>query len=689
MGLSSPGIGSNLDVNTIVTQLMAVEGRKLTTLQSQEASYQAKVSAFGQVKSAFASFQSAVSSLSTVQQFQSTTASASDAAVLSAKATASAAPGTYALEVSKLAQAQKLVAAGQASTTTSIGTGTITFEFGTIAGPKDAAGEYTAPVKDPATGKYTSAVFNASGADTKSVTIGPNSGSLAGIRDAINAAKMGISATIVNDGGALPNRLVLTNTVTGAASSMKITVSGDTGGALSSLLNHDPATPAPDPGNPGAVTAGQHLTETMAAHDAQMTIDGLPVKKSSNSISDAITGVTLNLTKTNVGAPTTVTVARDTASVVSAVNKFVSAYNAINKTFSDASAYDPTTKTAAILNGDSSIRSAQAQLRAVMAAPVGGNYGAFSRLSEVGVSFQKDGTLALDSTKLNKALESNFSDVAGLFAAAGKATDSLATYATSSSDTRAGAYALNVTALATQTTVAGNGLPALSYADGANTLSFSINGKAGDIKLGGPYQDADALALDLQSRINGSTAFGGAVMKVQAVAGKISITSDSYGSSSGFTVNGSAYDALFGAGSALTPGKDIEGTINGLTAKGNGRLLVAQEGDAKGLQVSVTGGGTGDRGMVNFSRGYASQFSAMSDAFVGQSGSFSARMDGLNASITSLHKQQVAEQSRMTDKEAALRKQFTALDVQISKLNSTSSYLTQQLAQIAALNTSR
>ena len=676
MGLSSSGIGSNLDINSIVTQLMAVEGRKLTTLQGQEASYQAKVSAFGQVKSAFASFQSAVSSLSTVQQFQATNATASDPAVLSAKAGASAAPGAYALEVSKLAQAQKLVAAGQASTTTSIGTGTITFEFGTIAGPKDGTGEYTAPVKDPATGKYTSAVFNASGVDTKSVTIGPNSGSLAGIRDAINAAKMGVSATIVNDGGALPNRLVLTNTVTGAASSMKITVSGDTGGALSSLLDHDPATPV------------QHLSETMAAQDAQMTIDGLPVKKSSNSISDVIAGVTLNLSKTNVGAPTTVTVARDTASVVAAVNKFVSAYNAINKTFSDASAYDPTTKTAAILNGDSSIRGAQAQLRAVMAAPVGGNYGAFSRLSEVGVSFQKDGTLALDSTKLNKALESNFSDVAGLFAAAGKATDSLASYATATSDTKAGAYGLNVTALATQTTVAGNGLPALSYADGANTLSLNINGKAGDIKLGGPYQDADALALDLQSRINGSTAFGGAVMKVQAVGGKINITSDSYGGSSAFTVNGAAYAALFGAGATLTSGKDIEGTINGLTAKGNGRLLVAQEGNAKGLQVSVTGGATGDRGMINFSRGYASQFSAMSDAFVGQSGSFSARMDGLNASINSLSKQQTAEKSRLTDKEAALRKQFTALDVQISKLNSTSSYLTQQLAQIAALNTS-
>lgn len=686
MGLSSPGIGSNLDINGIVTQLMAVEGRRLTTLQTQEASYQAKVSAFGQVKSAFSSFQTAVSSLATVQQFQATTANSSDATVLSAKATGSATPGSYALEVSKLAQAQKLVAPGQASSSSTIGTGTITFEFGTIVGPKDASGKFTEPVRDAATGKYTSAIFNASGADTKSVTIGPNSGSLAGIRDAINGAQMGVTATIVNDGGDLPHRLVLTNSATGAASSMKISVSGDAG--LADLLNHDPTTPAPVPGNPGATVAGQHLSETMAAQDAVMTIDGLAVKKPSNTITDVIAGVTLNLTKTNAGAPTTVSVARDNASVVAAVNKFVSAYNTINKTFTDASAYDATTKTAAILNGDSSIRSAQAQLRSVLASPIGGGYGAFSRMSEIGVSMQKDGTLTLDSAKLNKALESNFNDVAGLFAAAGKASDSLVSYTAASAETKAGAYALNVTTMATQSSMAGNVVAAKTYTAASNTLSLTINGKQGDIKLNSSYDAQDALALDLQAKINGNAAFGGAVMKVQSVGGMISITSDSYGSGFSFAVGGSAVNALFGSGTSVTPGKDVEGTINGQIAKGSGRMLTALEGDARDLQVSVTGGTTGERGMINFSRGYASQFSAMSDAFIGKSGSFSARMDGLNASITSLRKQEDAEQTRLNNKEAALRKQFTALDMQISKLNSTSTYLTQQLKQIANLNSS-
>jgi flagellar hook-associated protein 2 len=173
------------------------------------------------------------------------------------------------------------------------------------------------------------------------------------------------------------------------------------------------------------------------------------------------------------------------------------------------------------------------------------------------------------------------------------------------------------------------------------------------------------------------------------VDGKITITSDAYGSSTSLIVGGTAMSALFG-GSApvLTPGKDIEGTINGQAATGSGRILTAQEGDAKGLQVSVTGGIIDDRGTINFSRGYASQFAAMSDNFIGETGSFSSRVTGLNASITSLKKREDAEQLRLTNKEAALRKQFTTLDTQISKLNSLSSYLTQQLTQIANLTSS-
>lgn len=679
MGLSSPGIGSNLDINTIVTQLMAVEGRKLTTLQTQEASYQSKVSAFGQVQSAFSSFQTAVNSLSTVQQFQAATATASDTAVLSAKATSAATPGTYALEVSKLAQAQKLVTAGQASNTTTIGTGTITFQFGTIAGAVETpagSGIYPAPARN-ADGTYTGATFKPGTAESKTVTIGSSNNSLAGIRDAINGAKIGVTATIVNDGGAQPNRLVLTNSATGEASSMRISVSDDPDGGLSGLLNHDPA------------TATQNLKETVAAQDAEFTLDGLKVKKPSNTVTDAIAGVMLNLTKTNAGSPATLTVARDSASVVSAVNKFVSAYNAIAKTLSDASAYNATTKTAAILNGDSSIRGAQNQLRGLLSSSIGGGYGAYNRLSDIGVTMQKNGTLELDTGKLTKALETNFNDVAGLFAAAGKASDSLVSYTTSTAATKAGAYGLNISQMASQSMVTGAAAPTqLTFAAPDNKLSLGLNGVQSEIMLNDSYADAAALALDLQSKMNASKAYAGSPVKVAVVDGKIAITSDAYGSSSMFSVSGTAAAQVFGGSPVSVAGQDVAGTINGASATGKGRILTAGAGDAEGLQVSITGGTTGDRGTINFSRGYASQFGALVGTIIGENGSLDARTKGLNSSITGLRKQQEAEQNRLTNREAALRKQFTALDTQISKLNSVSSYLAQQLAQIASLSSS-
>ena len=517
MGLSSPGIGSNLDINTIVSQLMSVEGRKLTSLQTQEASYQAKVSAFVQVQSAFSTFQTAVNSLSTVQQFQAATATASDTAVLSAKASSAATPGAYALEVSKLAQAQKLVTAGQASTTTTIGTGTITFQFGAIAGTVETppgSGSYPAPARN-ADGTYSGASFKPGTAESKTVTIGPSNNSLAGIRDAINGAKIGVTATIVNDGGAQPNRLVLTNSATGEASSMKISVSDDPDGGLAGLLNHDPS------------GTTQNLKETVAAQDAEFTLDGLKIKKPSNTVTDAVAGVTLNLAKTNAGSPTTLTVARDSASVVSAVNKFVSAYNAIAKTLSDASAYDANSKSAAILNGDSSIRGAQNQLRGLLSSAIGGGYGAYSRLSDIGVTMQKNGTLELNTAKLTTALETNFNDVAGLFAAAGKASDSLVSYTTSTAATKAGAYSLNVSQMASQSTVTGAAAPTqLSFTAPDNKLSLGLSGVQSDITLNDSYATAEALALDLQSKMNASKAYAGSPVKVAVVDGKIAITSD-------------------------------------------------------------------------------------------------------------------------------------------------------------------
>ncbi|MBK4738976.1 flagellar filament capping protein FliD [Noviherbaspirillum pedocola] len=661
MGISSVGIGSGLDVNSIVTQLMSVENQPLTLLQNKEATYQAQLSALGQVKSALSTFQSAAGSLSDPTQFAAVKATVGDSGVLTASASSSAAPGSYALEVTQLAQAQKLVSAGQASTTTAIGAGTITFDFGTVSGGS----------LDASTGKYTGASFASSGSGSKSVTIDSTHATLSGIRDAINAAGMGVTASIVNDGSAAPNRLVLTNSATGAASSMKISVSGDA--TLSSLLSQDPA-------------GSQAMQQTIAAQDAKFSIDGLAVTKPSNHVTDLIDGVTLDLTKTNAGSPTTLSVARDTASATSAVQKFVDAYNTANKTLTSLQAYDATTKTTAALNGDSTVRSMQTRMRDVLSTAVRGG-GAYDRLADIGVTFQKDGTLAVDSTKLNAALTSNFNDVASLFAVNGSATDSAVTYGAAGDNTKPGTYALTVTQLAAQAALSGSSTAGLTITAGVNdNLSVNMNGTSASITLKpGTYASTDALALEVQAEINGNSAFSGAGVEVSQSNGVLSITSRQYGSASSIAIGGNGAQTLLGSSPISSAGLDVAGSIDGAAATGSGQKLIGAAGTAAdGLAVAVTGGALGSRGTVSYAKGYASQFNDLIDSFLSSDGSLTMHTNGVNASITSLQKQEDDMNTRLAARETTLRAQFTALDSQISAMNSTSTYLTQELAQIQA-----
>ena len=778
MTISSPGIGSNLDVNGIVSQLMTIERQPVIRLAQKAASFQAKLSAIGSIKGALSSFQSTIRALSDISKFQAVRVT-SDATIATATGSSAAVPGTYALEVTKLAQAQKLATAGQISTSAVIGNGTLSFDFGTI----------SSGVLDAGTGKYTGSTFTSSGSGIKTVVIDATNNSLAGIRDAINGAKIGVNATIVNDGDASPNRLVLTDTSTGKASSIKISVAGDA--ALSTLLAHDP----------GAAPAGQALSETVTAQNAEFKIDGLSVSKASNTITDVIQGVTLNLAKTNSGSPTSIVIAHDSSSVIGAVGQFVYAYNQINQTLKDASAYNATTKQAAILNGDASVRTLQTQIRAVLNAPVAGGASAYTVLSQVGVTVQKDGTLAVDNTKLQTAMDSNYNDVAGLFAALGKTGDSLMSYAGSSANTKPGAYAVNITQLAGQARTTGSSAvaagPTKGDATGSaaagltidatnNTLNVTLDGTSATITLGSAvYADANALAAEVQTRINaafaaqvtvtqtagalkitsnssgaassvsvtggngktnllgvsptvtagsetsittgvndtlqvlldgvtstvtlaagrysyatlatevqskinGATAFSGAgaAASVTQAGGIMTLMSNRYGSGGAVSITGgNGLANLVGGAPVVTVGVDVAGTINGIAGAGSGQALTGAIGDAsEGFKLLIIGGAIGARGTANYSQGYAYQFDKLIDTQLGINGQIASRTDGINASLKSIQTQTEAMNQRLVGTEARLRAQFTALDLVMSNMTKTSSFLTQQLSALSNLN---
>ena len=663
------GIGStNLDVSSIVAQLMAVEKRPLNVLNIKEASYQAKLSAFGSLKGALSSFQSILSGLSNTTKFQALKATSSDSSIFTATASSIAVAGTYSLDaVTKLAQSQKLAASGQASSTAVIGNGTLTFDFGTISGATvDGAG------------KYTGATFTSNGAGTKTVTIDASNNSLQGIRDAINVAKIGVTATIINDGGTSPYRLALTSDSIGKTNSIKISVveSGATG--LDALLAHDPA----------GLPAAQHLAETATAQNAEFKVDGIAVSKASNTVTDVIKGVTLNLQKI-MATPVSLTIVRETATVKSSVDGFVKAYNDLNKTLKDVSAYNSATKQGAILQGDSTVRTLQSQIRAVLATPVSNTGGSLSTLSQIGVSFQKDGTLALDASKLDTAITNNFNDLASLFAAVGKASDSLVSYSSAATTTKPGSYAVNATTLATQGNTVGNFNlnPGLSIIAASTTINVTLDDVSASVALAAGNYTATQLSAMIQSAINGTSAFSSANSSVAATidgSGFLTLNSNRYGSSSIISLSsgaGTPVSAFMGTATNIT-GLDVAGTIDGGAATGSGQFLTSSAGNSTGIKLQINGGLTGARGTLSYSQGYAYSLNDLSTSLLASSGSLDGRTTGINSSIKDIGKQRDVLNIRMAAIEKRYRTQFTALDSLLSSMNQTSTYLTQQLANL-------
>lgn len=667
MGISSPGIGSNLDVNGIVSKLMAVEQQPIALLDKKAASFNAKLSGFGTLKSVVSQFQSAVAGLANISKFQGVNTSVGDASVATVSGSSAAAPGTYSLEISKLAQSQKLTAAGQVSSTAPIGSGaatTLTFDFGTISG-----------ATPDASGKYTGATFTNGGTGGKTVTIDGTNNSLSGIRDAINAADAGVTASIINDGSGAPYKLSLTVTATGAASSLRLGVSGDS--AIAGLL-------AQDPDSSGV----QNLSETVTAQNSQFKLDGIAITKTSNTVTDALAGVTLNLAKTNVGTPTNVSITRDTSTVVASVNAFATAYNQVTQALRDASAYDPATKTGAILNGESTVQSLQNQIRSVLSAPIaGGPEGStnFTLLSQVGVTVQASGLLGVDSAKLQKAVTSNFGQIAGLFANVGASSDALVTYNAATSKTAAGAYPIVISKLATHGASTAAGAADLTITGSNNVLNVNLNGITSSITLAAGTYTAASLATEVQSKINANSSFLGATVQVSQNAGILSITSNAYGSKSRAEITGGSGQAAlkFDTGATTTSGIDVEGTINGVAGVGGGQTLNGAAGDAsEGLSLEITGGLTGARGTINYTQGYAYQLNVLANSVLSSTGSIAARTDGLNASLRDIAKNKVTLNARLASVESRYRAQFNALDKLIGSMSSTSSFLTQQLAKL-------
>ncbi|QZA80029.1 flagellar filament capping protein FliD [Deefgea piscis] len=477
--ITSSGSGSGIDINGLISQLMTAEKMPLQVLDKKELTFQAKITALGTLKGAMSTFQTAVRGLSDVNKFKSTNVSIADATIGTASSSTIAQAGTSTLEVSQLAQNQKLTTGVFTSVNSPVGTGKITLQFGTV-DSKDT----------PSNADDTFTVNSAKASISINITASNNS--LAGVRDAVNAANAGVTASILNDGSG--NRLVLTSKDSGAANSMRLVVEDTDGNQTDtnglSALSYDP-------------TGTRNLLETQTAKDAKLKIDGISVSKPSNTINDAIQGVTLNLLKVTT-TPTTITIGNDASGIKTSVQSFVKAFNELNKSLSDLSSYDPKTGKAGILNGETAIRSVQQELRAVLNRPLGaGSF--FQSLSEVGISLDKAGAMTLNETKLQQAIASNPGAVANLFTVNGISSDPNIKYISSTNQTVAGKYPISITSPATQAKFSGTALPFMKI-DGANkSASISLAGASSSISMVAGNYTSQQLADQIKSKITANT----------------------------------------------------------------------------------------------------------------------------------------------------------------------------------------
>jgi len=348
--LSSPGIGSGLNVNQLVSQLVAAERTpQESRIARQEADARGDLAAFGQIRATLSALQTAANGLNGAGGSVGRSTRVQTGAGFTASASAGAALGRYAIEVVALATAQKRQSAAFADDA-ALGTGTLTLGVGS---------------------------------DTFNVTLASGM-TLAQLRDAINTAAggRGLAATIVRgDAGSV---LVLNAANAGSAGAINVDASGVT----------------------GALSAG--IPVTTPAADALVRVDGVVRTSSSNRLTDLIAGITLDLTQAQVGTTFSLDVTADNASLRSGLQGFVGAYNAALATLRNVSAVNPATGSAAALTGDSAMRGIQQQLRGLVG-------GAFAELSALGIRSSKDGSLSLDTARLDTALAENPAAVAAVF----------------------------------------------------------------------------------------------------------------------------------------------------------------------------------------------------------------------------------------------------------------------------------
>lgn len=377
MPLSAPGIGSGLDVKAMVEAIVKAEITPLQVRHDKQLTYvNAEISAIGQVKSALSNLKTSLNNLAELSNFYSMQSTTSDPSFFSVSLSSNAAKGSYQVEVQYLAQNQTLASAYFPNNNSPVGSGNININFGTYSNGN------TTFTPNPDVSPV-------------SIYIDPSNNSLASISNAINNAGVGVTANIIQDSQG--SRIILTSDTSGQSYAMQI--SGDI-----AALNYDPTT---------NVTA---MTQTMAGQDSTILINGLKLTQNSNTIKNAISGVTLNLQKALIGSPVTLTINQNQDQPTALVNDFIKQYNDVMNTIYNLTGYNKDTKQGGYLQGDSQLRNLKSNLAKLATSPSGQINGPIQSLADLGITTNDQGLLELDQDTYADAIKNHFDSIGTLFA---------------------------------------------------------------------------------------------------------------------------------------------------------------------------------------------------------------------------------------------------------------------------------
>ncbi len=658
--ISSVGIGSGVLTSELIDNLANAERAPTEArLNRQEEGITAQLSLFGQIQSAVTDLRLPSRTLANPSLFESKSITSGNSAFSGAITGSSAKAGIYNLEVTKLAKAQTLTSGVFSDKdTTTIGTGSLAITVNGV---------------------------------VSNITIDNTNNTLEGIAAAINSgASATVTASVIDTGSGY--KLALTSNETGLENTIDIAVTdaGDGNGLDEFGLSRLSYT---------AGVGGIQMLQPQPADDAGFNFNGVAVTRSSNTVDDLISGVTLTLNSTNIGVPSSLTIKNDTSAVVEKVSEFVEKFNALQTLINDNSKFDPTgASDNGLLLGDATTRTIMNQVRRVLGTQVEGLAGAsVQSLAEVGISTDfQTGLMTLDENKLKSKLESSPSDVSALFSDQGRTTDSQVTFGSASINTKPGTYAVDISVAATRGALSGNvSLGANTIIDANNdTFTIKIDGTtSASITLQAGSYSQEQLAAEIQSKINADAnlvAAGKAATVTLDGSNQLVINSNIYGTSSKVEITAVDTNTLAQLGLDVGVGVDgvnVEGTINGATAIGSGQTLTAAVGDdSEGIRLTIGGSATGSRGTVTYIEGVAEQMVDLITRFVASDGSISVKNDRLNKELAMIDEDRAKLNERIETLTTRLARQFTAADIIISQLNSTQEFVSQQLAALAGTN---